>query len=678
MRGRNQGVRAVILGCLLWLVSSGMRSSVVGPGLRAQEPPATPSAASPAATQPPPAAQPLAADLDARINELIQQLGAAEYATRERAQEELRRLRLDAFDALNEAQLNDDIEIALTARYLVNSMQVNWSSEDDSPEVKQLLRGYGSRNEADRRSALDQLAARGAEQGIRPLCRLARYEASEKLSKQAALHAMSFAVPEEPTALASFIDSLRARVGKSRRAAAGWLRAYADWLANDPTAETQWKDLVQLEQIRMVDTPELTSREITGDLLKWYADQLSRRGRNDEALAAMRTLVSLLNSAPAEVIDAVDWFRDRQGWTIVLEIAQQFPDTFQRNSFLMYRLAEAHLRLGDATKADALAKQALEAGGDGLSGHLEVAANLQHDGLFDWAELEYRSVGEKMDSDPREALLARLYLSEMLHELEKDEAAAALLQEVVTAVDESKELTALMEEELGRNIGSTKSRLCFFQAQHQAAVGNAQRCRELLLEGYLHDPDDADLLIGMFRAAEADEAWKQETRTRIETAAQRFREKIKELQFEARPDIQGPQDVAAFQLAQANNQLAWLIGNTLGDPDEAIRCSRASLALLPDRSGFLDTLGRCYYAKGDYASAVKYQTQAVADEPHSPAMLKQLALFQKALEEQAAAAEKGPSPTGPSPTGPSPTGPSPTGPSSPGGASAEKEGGKRP
>ena len=79
-------------------------------------------------------------DVDVRVSELIQQLGAAHYAARQRAKTELRRLRLEAFDALNEAQFHDDIEIALSARYLVRSMQVNWWTDEDSPEVKQLLR----------------------------------------------------------------------------------------------------------------------------------------------------------------------------------------------------------------------------------------------------------------------------------------------------------------------------------------------------------------------------------------------------------------------------------------------------------------------------------------------------------------------------------------------------------
>ena len=61
------------------------------------------------------------------------------------------------------------------------------------------------------------------------------------------------------------------------------------------------------------------------------------------------------------------------------------------------------------------------------------------------------------------------------------------------------------------------------------------------------------------------------------------------------------------------------------------------MELRPNRAGFLDTLGRCYYAKGDYRNAVRSQTQAVAQEPHSPQMLAQMSLFETALEARAAA-----------------------------------------
>jgi tetratricopeptide (TPR) repeat protein len=88
-------------------------------------------------------------------------------------------------------------------------------------------------------------------------------------------------------------------------------------------------------------------------------------------------------------------------------------------------------------------------------------------------------------------------------------------------------------------------------------------------------------------------------------------------------------------LATANNQLAWLVSNTEGDFDEAVRCSLRSLDLRPDAAGYYDTLGRCYYAKGDYANAVSNQSKAVEMEPHSPQIVRQLELFKKALRETA-------------------------------------------
>ena len=84
-------------------------------------------------------------------------------------------------------------------------------------------------------------------------------------------------------------------------------------------------------------------------------------------------------------------------------------------------------------------------------------------------------------------------------------------------------------------------------------------------------------------------------------------------------------------LATDYNQFAWLVGNTYGDFDEAIRLSHKSLELRPDAGGFLDTLGHCYYAKGDLENAVKYQTQAVKLEPHTGLIQRKLNQFEKEL-----------------------------------------------
>ena len=73
---------------------------------------------------------------DDSVQSLIQSLGARDFATRENAQGKLRRLGLEAFDDLYKAQASDDIEIALRARYLLRSLSVRWSQDDDPVRVK--------------------------------------------------------------------------------------------------------------------------------------------------------------------------------------------------------------------------------------------------------------------------------------------------------------------------------------------------------------------------------------------------------------------------------------------------------------------------------------------------------------------------------------------------------------
>src|SRR4051794_7126222 len=94
-----------------------------------------------------------------RIEKLIEQLGAEDFAARERAQAELAQLGLAAYDALNAAQIHHDPEIALRSRYLVRSMSVRWFADSDSPEVIRLLKDYGDLSESERKSRIDRLAA---------------------------------------------------------------------------------------------------------------------------------------------------------------------------------------------------------------------------------------------------------------------------------------------------------------------------------------------------------------------------------------------------------------------------------------------------------------------------------------------------------------------------------------
>src|ERR1044072_1145767 len=68
-----------------------------------------------------PAADVQPTEQEAKVAKLIEQLGAGEFAAREKAQADLAKIGLEAFDALNDAQHDDDVEIALRARYLVRA-----------------------------------------------------------------------------------------------------------------------------------------------------------------------------------------------------------------------------------------------------------------------------------------------------------------------------------------------------------------------------------------------------------------------------------------------------------------------------------------------------------------------------------------------------------------------------
>jgi len=86
-------------------------------------------------------------------------------------------------------------------------------------------------------------------------------------------------------------------------------------------------------------------------------------------------------------------------------------------------------------------------------------------------------------------------------------------------------------------------------------------------------------------------------------------------------------------MAVVYNEFAWLVGNTIGDVDEAIRLSHKSLDIMPDNGGFFDTLAHCYHRKGDYAAAVKYQRRAIELEPHSGIIQRKMKVFEKSLAE---------------------------------------------
>jgi tetratricopeptide (TPR) repeat protein len=229
-------------------------------------------------------------------------------------------------------------------------------------------------------------------------------------------------------------------------------------------------------------------------------------------------------------------------------------------------------------------------------------------------------------------LKARLVLAESLHDRALDAEAGELMQAAVDQLDNqldtNKELNRRALSELRLKMEPRRAQMYFYQACAYGQKQEFAKQRELLEKGIREYPTDSEVLIGLYHLPDQTPAQHEKTMEMITSAVQLFRNRIDE-----EPDI-----------SDYYNQVAWLVANTEGDFDEAIRLSEKSVELERAKlaregpelgeehlGGNLDTLAHCYAAKGDYVAAVKAQTEANQLIPYSRVIANKLALFRSKL-----------------------------------------------
>lgn len=582
-----------------------------------------------AASETAPGSDAVASETEVRLAKLIEQLGADDFSQRERAQADLAQLGLEAFDALHAAQNHHDPEISLRARYLVRSMSVRWFSESDSPEVVRILQGYGDLQEGERRNRMDKLAMLENRQGVVSLCRLSRYETLDPLAKYAALKIMSLGAPEGVAGKDELVKSIQSIVGSSKRVAASWLRLFALTLTEPVATLPEWDRAAQAEHLALAKTPERTRTEIVRDLYRFQVELLKRLKQDAQAIEVIRRTFELLDGTPEQLQEIVDWLLQNKAWVVVLEVGQKFSMTLDDNPQLLYCVAESHQRLGQTQEAEAAAQKALAIRPENLDAHLRIGVLLEHErGLSTWAEREYREVLKTAAPGSATEFTGRFYLSELLHDQFKELAAAEALVPLCEQFKKDEAAKETSRDRAGRTAEEVIARMNYFYACHYREQKDSAKVRQHLQTAIDAEPTDADVLIAMYRLEDADDAYKANVKERIERTAADFRSQVEELRtaIEMTANDQSQPEVN-YELARLCNQYAWLVGNTIGNYDEAVKLSRKSLELRPNYAGFLDTLGRCYYAKADYLNAVKYQAQAAKLNFYSGQIRKQLEFF---------------------------------------------------
>ena len=212
-------------------------------------------------------------------------------------------------------------------------------------------------------------------------------------------------------------------------------------------------------------------------------------------------------------------------------------------------------------------------------------------------------------AQPAELGLAGILAGEFLHDRDRDERAAAILERVAGKVDEQ----AL--QRLPRDPQSLRSRLLYFQACAASARGDLPAARRLLDESVRAYPRDVDSLIALHRLADNTPAQAAAVADLIRAALEKIEAEIEAL----------PEDANGY------NEYAWLVANTAGDVAKALGYSKLSLEKSFDNASYLDTLAHCRAAAGDLAGAVRTQARALRQEPHTLTIRRNLDRF-RALE----------------------------------------------
>jgi tetratricopeptide (TPR) repeat protein len=572
-----------------------------------------------------------------RIQQLIQDLGSSHYTARRAAATELRQIGSDAFDLLDAATDNADPEVAASANYLLRQIPVRWVQADDHPLVRAQMRNYGQEPEARRLQHVDVLDRLSNGKGNAALCRIARYDRSLLIARTAALAIIR---PDEKPSEQPHVEAevFERELGASTRAPALWLRQYLAQIRDPASSVPVWKSLIEQESNRLNKNMGDTSSDILLGL-SWNLADLYRQIGDQPALnGAMDRMIGLAAEGSDDtLVSLLAWLAENKSWTVLDTFLTKHQSRLEQSKRPLYYAALARAKQGKKDLAEELAvKASLVTSPEAPREGLAVAKELEERSQFDWAVREYRRTIEKQPAASVESILGRLWLANLLHDYEHEKEAAEALDPLVKTVLKAGgfgQLYAQTRENWKERVDiptpeGLAARYHFYRACQYQNEKDLQRARDEYDLAIKFDSEDADVLIAMYLFPKSDAKWHDAALARVTKLVKKFEKEIEE----------NPNDPSAY------NQWAWLVSNTEGDFQQAIRYSHRSVELNKrgesGEASFLDTLGRCYYAAGDYENAVKYEREAVAKVDYLQVMQRQLALFEKALADKKAGATK--------------------------------------
>ncbi len=490
---------------------------------------------------------------------------------------------------------------------------------DDEPAVQDYLDDYAGRSVQNRQERIGLLSGLPNNEGLDALVRLVRYEESDFLARTAAAHLLAERVVDDffwrqrASVITSVLGPRRPGVQPAEEPqGVQWLRAYLQSRENLQQAIKQFAGFLQQEEARLNRDSQQTSADVVAALLQFQFSLLQRAGQSEMAKEVLWRLIALQeDSQRLSLRDTCDLLFQARQWKHLDHLAEKYESSFSADPLLMYLHAEAKGQTGQHEQAQQLATAALGANPLGRFDHWQVALELVRRGLFAFAEKEYQYLIDLGPPAHAYTLNAKFRLAELLHQRQKHRRAARLLEDALATVQQDPQS---LNQFVGEDPSWLPARVHFFWAEYHRAEGELQAQIERLLRAAEINPYDADVLITLFKLPEATSTLRKDVLELLNNAMDHYRGRIR-----LEPDQSTPY-----------NQLAWLVANTTGDLDEALQCSQKSLKLRPGTAGYLDTLARCHFARGELKDALRVQKMAVQLDPYSPSLIQQLTIFEQA------------------------------------------------
>ncbi len=597
------------------------------------------------------------AALQRRVAALIEQLGAPSFQRRHAAELELTRIGLAAFEQLREARNHPNVQVSAAVEYLVRSQNVTWWLESDRLSVRQVLEDYNEQKDSERETTMQSLAKDKSANALLALCRLTRFESSERLSKSAALYLMDALLSLGGKQRSSFVPAIHGVLGKSDRTGCRWVQSMLLGVENGSSMADAWEDYTKDEHRLLEQNPNESSKKIALKLYRWVGTWLTEHGQRSLAIAIQRASLDIIGNLSLHTREMVMWALESEMPELVEQLADRQPELFSTEPELAYLLAESYLKLGDAVKAQATADKASDSIREkvvkamqrqgallpnnfspeaSVSNYREsIVESLKARGMFDWARQELVKALEG-ELELRRETRIRIRLAALFYDEQEFSQAAEVIRAFLTKLEkrpaDAEKLKLEFSHSESGDIEYLRSNEKFYAGLAESRSGNKTQAREFLEQAFKHSSENPDILIELHALEEpgvSDSFYRENVRKMLDEYRTEIMEKERELANASRLT----RATIAYDLAHSCNQLAWLLAKTNQRPQEAIELSERSLELQPNEGIYLDTLGRCYFAAGELTKAIEIQTLAVENSPHERAVARQLAEFKAAANQ---------------------------------------------